>query len=407
MLAALDKGVKGGRWFSLNDKVYEERNLRSAYKQVAENGGSAGVDHVSTTAFGDRLEKEFPQLVEELKQGSYRPQAIRRTYIPKLNSNEKRPLGIPTVRDRVVQTAVKHVTEPIFEKEFSTKSYGFRPGRGCKDALREVVRLLKEGYLHVVDLDWKSYFDTIPRDKLMDRVEEHIADGSLLKLIRAFLEQEIMEDLKHWIPEGGTPQGAVISPILANLYLNPLDHQMEEAGYQMVRYADDLVVMCKTQGEADAALRMIREWAEEAALIVHPTKTRIVDLQQKGQGFDFLGYHFGRTGGDRIRHWPREASVKKLRESIRRHTKRRNGHSLDTIIERVNPILRGWYGYFKHGGPSIMREIDGWVRMRLRSILRRRRKRQGRGCGPDHQRWPNTFFAERGLFSLAAAHASA
>lgn len=207
MLAALDKGVKGGRWFSLNDKVYEERNLRSAYKQVAENGGSAGVDHVSTTAFGDRLEKEFPQLVEELKQGSYRPQAIRRTYIPKLNSNEKRPLGIPTVRDRVVQTAVKHVTEPIFEKEFSTKSYGFRPGRGCKDALREVVRLLKEGYLHVVDLDWKSYFDTIPRDKLMDRVEEHIADGSLLKLIRAFLEQEIMEDLKHWIPKAGRRKG--------------------------------------------------------------------------------------------------------------------------------------------------------------------------------------------------------
>lgn len=401
MLTALETGVKGGRWYSLMDKVYSKDNLRSAFIKVAANKGSPGIDHQTVKMFETNLETNLDRLSQWLQEGRYRPQAIKRVWIPKPGSKEKRPLGIPTVRDRVVQAAVRHVLEPVFEKDFADHSYGFRPGRGCKDALRQVDLLLKQGYTYVVDADLKSYFDTIPHDKLMDRMRNRIADNRILELVEMYLKQQIMETTSSWTPETGTPQGAVLSPLLSNIYLNPLDHLMAQSGFKMVRYADDFVILCRSQAEALIALGLVQIWTGDAGLVLHPAKTRIVDTLAKG-GFDFLGYHF-----ERGMRWSRRKSDKKLKDSIRAKTKRTNGHSLRAIITEINPILKGWFEYFKHGRRSTFDRIDSWVRMRLRSILRKRNGGKGRGRGLDHLRWKNAFFAELGLFSLLTAHRSA
>ncbi len=399
MLAALEYGVQGGPWYSLIDKVYSRNNLWASWSKSAANKGSPGVDGITIDRYEKDVESNIARLNGKLRDGTYQPKGIRRTYIPKADG-KLRPLGIPTVEDRIVQGAIRHVLEPIFEKEFAQQSYGFRPGRGCKDALRRVDALLKEGFQYVVDADLKSYFDTIPHDKLMERVREHIADGRVLKLVAAFLKAKVMEDLKEWTPTAGAPQGAVLSPLLSNIYLNPLDHQMARQGKQMVRYEDDFVILCRSKQQADEALALVQTWVQEAGLTLHPEKTRIVDTAT--DRFEFLGYRF-----DKGRKWPRDKSKKKLRDTIRERTKRTVGVSLSTITRQINPTLRGWFGYFKHADRRAMREIDGWVRMRLRSILRKRRDRRGRGRGSDHQRWPNTYFARMGLFSLEQAHIKA
>ena len=398
MLTALDQhGVKGGKWYSLVDKVHAPANLRAAFARVKANRGSAGVDHVTVERFEARLDENLDQLHVSLRDGTYRPQAIRRAWIPKPGSTEQRPLGIPTVRDRVVQTALRSALEPIFERDFAEHSYGFRPERGAKDALRRVERLLQQGYVYEVDADFKSYFDTIPRDRLLERVATRVSDGRVLALLRAYLEQGVMDGMECWTPTRGTPQGAVISPLLSNLYLDPLDAQMAEQGFEMTRYADDFAVQCRSEAEAQVALAEVERWTASAGLSLHPDKTRIVDTRERG-GFDFLGYHF-----ERGHRWPRAKSLGKLKETIRAKTHRANGHSLDAIIADVNRTLRGWFEYFKHSCRTALRDVDQWVRMRLRSILRKRRGRRGRGRGPDHLRWPNAFFDAHGLLSLYAA----
>ena len=402
MLEALARGVKGGVWFSLIDKVCSERNLREAATKVIANRGAAGVDHVGVEQFEHELEANVARLSAELRTGQYQPRPVRRVNIPKPGSRETRPLGIPTVRDRTVQGAVRQVLEPIFEKEFARHSYGFRPQRGCKDALRRVDELLKEGHVYVVDADLKSYFDTIPHGPLMKRVEERIADGRVLTLIESFLKAGIFDGLTEWTPTAGAPQGAVLSPLLSNIYLNPLDHAMAAAGWEMVRYADDFVVLCRSAEEAQRALEQVQQWTASAGLTLHPTKTRIVDVQT--EGFDFLGFHFETVKDGRIRRWPRKKSLQKLKDAIRAKTKRTNGSSLGSIITDVNRTLRGWYGYFQHSTHGTFVSLDGWIRMRLRSVLRKRTGRAGRGHGRDHNRWPNAFFAEQGLFSLTMAH---
>lgn len=401
MLATLETGVKGGRWHSLIDKVWKPENLRASFERVRRNDGSAGVDRVTCTMFAAQLDVHIPWLESALRCDRYVPQPVQRKWIDKPGRKEKRPLGIPTVRDRTVQGALLNVLEPIFEREFSEHSYGFRPGLGCKDALRRVAHLLSEGCVWVVDADLKSYFDTIPHDRLLAEVSRRISDSRVLALLAAYLEQPILDDLKEWTPEEGTPQGAVLSPLLANIYLNPLDHLMAASGFEMVRYADDFVILCRSREAAEAALTAVRQWTEAAGLTLHPDKTRLVNAADPG-GFDFLGYHF-----ERGRHWPSKKACKQLRVRLRPLTKRTNGTSLGTIISKLNPILKGWYEYFKHGVPYDLKRVDGWVRMRLRSILRKRCKRRGRGRGKDHQRWPNAFFAELGLFSLAAARSQA
>jgi RNA-directed DNA polymerase len=401
MLTALEQGVKGGKWFALIDKVFAERNLTAAFQQVAKKNGAAGVDHVSIRTFEEQLPGIIQRLSKTLSTDTYTPQAIRRAYIEKPGTNETRPLGIPTVRDRVVQAATVNVIEPIFERDFAEHSYGFRPGRGCKDALRRVTELLQQGFVHVVDADLKGYFDSIPHDRLMGRLKEKISDGRVLRLIEAFLKADILDEAKRWTPEEGAPQGAVLSPLLSNVYLDPLDHLMAAHGIEMVRYADDFVILCKTAEDASRALELVRQWVADNGLTLHPEKTRIVD--SRTDLFDFLGYSFRGQA-----HWPRKKSIKKLREAIRKKTSRTSGHSLQCTIIDVNRTLTGWFEYFKHSSyKNVYPELDSWVRMRLRSILRRFSKRLGRGRGRDHQRWPNDFFAKHGLYSLAAARAVA
>ena len=402
MLTALIGGVEGGRWFRLFDKVFAERNLLTAYQQVARKKGAAGVDHVTIKQFGQQIPETIWELSDCLKNGTYRPQSIRRVHIPKPGTNETRPLGIPTVRDRIVQAAIVNVIEPIFERDFAEQSYGFRPGRGCKDALRRVDQLLKSDYVHVVNADLKGYFDSIPHDRLLKRLGTKIADGTLLSLIESFLQANVMDGTETWTPESGAPQGAVLSPLLSNVYLDPLDHLLAESGFEMVRYADDFVILCRTAEQAQAALDLVRMWVSENGLTLHPTKTKLVDART--EGFDFLGYHFQ---GEH--HWPREKSLKKFKDTVRAKTKRNSGQSLPFIIADLNRTLRGWFAYFQHSSRRwLYKDLDGWIRMRLRSLLHRRRG--GRGVARNQNAsftWPNRFFTKQGLFSLATAHASA
>jgi RNA-directed DNA polymerase len=397
MLAALQRGVKGDKWFSLIDKVYSMPALEEAFEAVRANKGAAGIDKQTIEGFAKRRDENLRQIAERLQEGTYRPQAVKRVWIDKPGTREKRPLGIPTVTDRIVQGALKNAMEPIFEHCFARHSYGFRPARGCRDALGRVQELIDEGYLWVVDADLKGFFDTLDHDLVMERVREKISDSRLLNLVEAFLKNGIMEGPEHWEPEEGTPQGGVVSPLLSNIYLNPLDHLMEKTGHEMVRYADDFVILCRTRQEAMEALEEVSGWVEANRLTLHPEKTRVVELSPK-VGFDFLGYHFRSHNK-----WPRKKSVMKLKESVRRKTKRTSGRCMRAISTDLNRTLRGWFEYFKDGNKTTMRELDGWIRGRLRAILRKRSKRKGRARGKDHNRWPNALFEKLGLLSLLRA----
>jgi RNA-directed DNA polymerase len=395
MLTRLEQSEPTTVWFGLWDKVSAVRNLQAGFWSVWRNDGAPGVDGQTVQQFDQRNELELARLREELRTKRYRRQAARRVWIPKPGTTEQRPLGIPAVRDRTVEAALRHVLEPIFERDFAEHSYGFRPGRGCREAVGRIEELLSQGHIWCVDCDLKSYFDTIPHPGLMARVKQRIVDGSVLALIEQCLKAGVLEELKGWQPsERGTPQGAVISPLLANLYLDPLDHELERRGWAMVRYADDFVVLCRTQSEAQSVLAYLRQWTEAAGLTLHPTKTRIVHAAE--EGFDFLGWHFC---GDKK--WPRQKSLQKLQDKLRALTQRTNGRSLSEIIAKVNPILRGWHGYFRESYRTGLSGPDGWLRRRLRALLRKREKRPGYGLSKaDSRRWPNRWFAEQGLFSL-------
>ena len=392
MLTRLTAGESADRvWFRLWDKTSAPANLQSAFHKVWRNGGSAAAEAQTVGHFAKHAEEELSRLAEQLSAGAYHPQPVRRVGLPKLGSQEWRPLGIPAGRDRMVQGALRHVLALIFEAEFTEQRYGFRPGRGAT--------LLKAGHDWVVDADLKSYFDTIPHDRLLALVKARVADRRVLALVESFLRAGVLEEAKDWHPtEGGTPQGGVIRPLLANLYLAPLDHQMAAAGWEMVRYADDFVILCCSAAEANGALAAVTAWVTEAGLTLHPEKTRIVDATQRG-GFDFLGYHF-----ERGMKWPREKSLQKLKERVRAKTRRTDGRSQPAIRADVNGTLRGWYGYFQHSKANVFATVDGYVRRRLRSLLEKRRGQARQGLGAAQQRWPNEWFARHGLLSLAAEH---
>jgi RNA-directed DNA polymerase len=398
MLAALQRGVTGGRWHSLIDKVLRLDTLMLGWKQVERNAGAAGVDRISVERFAQARDYYLAELAASLRDGSYRPQPVRRVYIPK--GKGQRPLGIPAVKDRVLQAALKLVIEPIFEHEFEPRSFGFRQALGCKDALREVDRLLKAGYFWVVDADLQSFYDTIPHAPLLAKVGKRIADGRVLELVQQFLKQDIMEDMTRWTPTSGCPQGAVVSPLLANVYLHELDVEMREAGLVMVRYADDTVVLCRSREEAESALARMRAWVNANGLTLHPDKTHLGDCRVEGQGFEFLGYRF-----EAGRRCVRNKSLKSVRDKIRAKTKRNEGNSIEYVIASLNPILRGWYSYFQHAHRFTFSSLDGFIRRRLRAMLRRQKHRPGQGqCRRDHKQWPNAFFADLGLFTMSEAH---
>jgi RNA-directed DNA polymerase len=402
MLETLEGGITGGKWYSLMDKVWKTANLQRAVEKVAKGKSKKKADGKKCRRYAEQSAQRLPPLQARLQTGRYHPEPVQRIWIPKLGSKEMRPLGIPPVENRVVEMAIRNVIEPIFEHSFAEHSYGFRPGRGAKDALRRVDQLLKGGKVWVADADLKGYFDSIPQDKLMAAVGEYIADGALLELMERFLKQGVMETGKGWSPtETGTPQGAVLSPLMANIYLNELDHYMAQEGWEMVRYADDFVILCENREQAERALNQVRQWVEQAGLVLHPTKTRLVDASQKG-GFDFLGYHF-----ERGHRWPRQKSLEKLKTTVRDKTRRLRPGSMSNIVTDLNRTLRGWAGYFKHSVMNIFPPLDAWIRGRLRTMLRKRHKGKGRARGRDHQRWPNAYFAELGLISLALLRAQA
>ncbi len=394
MLKALSNGVKGGKWFSLIDKVYRIGTLEAAWQKVRAYKGAAGVDKVTVNTFEAQQGKYLKELENELKVGTYKPKAVKRVKIPK-GQGKMRSLGMPTVKDRIAQQAVKMVLEPIFEKEFLDMSYGFRPKKGAKMAIEEVSSLIKEGYTWVVDADLQAYFDTIPHEKLMAKVEQHISDGRVIELLEMWLKQEIMDECKLWVPTVGSPQGAVISPLLSNIYLHGLDVFVTNAGYKMIRYADDFVILTRSRKEAEDALNLVQEWVSEHELALHPDKTHLGNCMVEGEGFEFLGYRF-EAGTS----WVRRKSIQKFRDRIRQETSRVCGKSLDAVIGKLNPILRGWCNYFKGVTKYTLGTFDSFVRRRLRAIIERQNKRRSFGAGWCNQKIPNKFFASKGLFNM-------
>lgn len=394
MLAALENGVKGGKWFSLIDKTYRPKVLMNAWNKVRANKGAAGIDKVSIQMFQARLEHNLAELEHELRIGTYIPEAVRREYIPK-EKGKFRPLGIPTIKDRTAQQAVKATIEPIFEREFLDVSYGFRPNRGAKTAITEVSRLIEEGYVWVVDADITTYFDTISHEKLMDKIKRRISDGRITDLIEMWLKQSIMEECKEWKPTHGTPQGGVISPLLANIYLHDLDVSLMDAKYKIVRYADDFVILTKSKEEAEQALRCVTEWMTHHGLTLHPEKTHIGNCMVEGEGFDFLGYRF--EAGTR---WVRRKSIQRFRDRIRKETSRVCGKSIKEVIKKINPILRGWSNYFRDVTKYTLGTFDRFVRRRLRAIIDRQNKKRTFGAGFSNVKIPNNYFADIGLINM-------
>ncbi len=400
MLSALVMGVQGGKWFSLCDKTFSRKSLESAFARVKANDGAPGPDGWTVSRFDSQAAENLERLHESLMAGTYRPGAIRRVWIPKPGTREKRPLGIPSVRDRVAQTALRAALDPIFEKEFRDCSFGFRPGRSCKQALRRVWTHMKAGKGFVVDADLKRFFDTIPHKVILDGLEEKVSDGKLLGLVRSYLEQGVMEDgvlMPEQADEVGTPQGSPLSPLLANIALHGLDTLVEDSGYAIVRYADDFVILCETREQADLALETVRTWTDAHGLSLHPEKTRIVDTVS-GESFEFLGFLF-RDG----RVFPRKKSKANLRDKVRAKTPRQSGRSLLATIKDLNRILKGWYRYFRDCPPGCFNEQDSFVRRRLRAMLDRRNDKDPAHRGATNQRWTNAYFEERGLFSMAKA----
>jgi group II intron reverse transcriptase/maturase len=377
------------RFYALYDKVYRHDILEEAWRRVRENGGSPGLDGESIEAVEERGVRGFLNgLMEELRNGTYRPQAVKRTYIPKPDGR-KRPLGIPCIRDRVVQQALLIVIEPIFEADFKDASWGYRPRRSAQQAAAEVVKYLNWGLTKVCDVDIKAYFDSIPHGKLMGMVARRIVDGKVLGLIKGWLECAVEEEGSRWKPNRGTPQGGVISPLLANIYLHAVDAAWESRGYrkrsgpnvQMVRYADDLVLL--TNKDACWAMDRLRELLEELELELSGEKSRVVNAEK--ETFDFLGFTFRRVWNrERTKraalYYPSKRSQKRLRERIRKVMHSTNPVSVAEQIERVNRILRGWVNYFRVSNASkVFHDVRWHVEMKLRRVLQRQQHRCGRG----------------------------
>jgi len=351
--------------------------------------------------YGRTLEERLRKVTRKLHEQTYAAQPIRRKWIPKADGG-KRPLGIPEVEDRLVQAAIVRVIEPIYEGKFFEGSYGFRPERGAHNALEQLERQITTGSAYLVDADIRNCFGSIPHEKLMEEVGRELSDPKLLKLIRQFVEADIVEEMERWTPEEGTPQGAVLSPLLANIYLHEFDRQMLQAGYAVIRYADDFVVTSKTREEAERAKETAERILKGMGLELHPEKSRVIDTRESR--FQFLGYEFWPRKGQRPGRQPRQSSTKKLHDAIRKKTPRRAGKALRRVIGELNPTLRGWFGYFRYSFYNVLSGVDGFVRRRLRGILRNRAGGRGMSKGKENSKYPNAYFEKEKLFSLERAH---
>jgi len=372
--------------------------MARAFKRVKRNKGAAGVDGVSIEQFEKNLGMNLAELMRLMKQRHrYNPKPNRRTWIPKGSSRRKdaplRPLGIPGVRDRVAHEVVRQLIEPIFEPKFHPHSCGFRPKRGCHSAVQLVLQAKKEGLGIVVDADIKGFFDNLPQDVIMKAVADEVADGNILEIIRKFLGAGVMEDGKFIDTTRGTPQGGVISPLLANIVLNRLDWALDEAGFYFVRYADDFVILCRTTQEAEKALTLVRAMLQELGLALSEEKTKITSFEQQ---FDFLGFTFKSAHVAM-----RQKAVEKFKDNVRNITQRNQGRSLKMIIDDLNPLLRGTVNYYAKPYTHVLGKLfvwDKWVRHRLR-YCKFKRTRLG---VKQRRRTSIRWFESKGLLSMHA-----
>jgi len=377
---------------SLIDKVWYLPTLRQAWTLVKANHGTWGVDRQSLEAFEAHLEDELLTLQAALKADAYVPLPGRRVYIPKPDGR-RRGLAVPAVRDRVIQTALRLRLERHFEARFAETSYGFRPGRSAHQAIGDVMASLHQGGEWIVEVDIEHFFDTAPHAGLLAAVTEVVADGRILRLVQAFLQAGVMEEGRKRTLVAGTPQGSALSPLLSNAFLNTFDHQMLAHGHRAVRYCDDLVVVCRTREEAEAALEWVHQILEgHLGLRLHPQKTRVVHITE---GFEFLGFRFWRD--DQGLHLePRARAVQALRGKVRWITRRRQPRRLDELVALLTPVVRGWGRYFRIGDlRRVGRRLDRWVLRRLRAFMAKRWRTA------NWRRYPDSFFYYRlGLYSL-------
>ncbi len=370
------------KFFQVIDKVYEMRNLNDAWKKVKSNRGCAGIDKQSIADFQKQSEMYLKEIQRAVKNGMYEPMPTLRRLIPK-GDNKFRPLGIPTVKDRILQQATKNVIEQIFEMKFLDCSYGYRPNKSAQQAVKQIKNYIDQGYIWVIDADVEKFFDSVDHKLLMCFVAEEISDGKVLRLVESWLKAGVMNKGKQEETPVGTPQGGVISPLLANIYLHEMDKQVANIdSIQLVRYADDFVILCKTKEEAERTMKPVKEILTGLKLRLNKTKTKIVNVNR--ESFEFLGFKLKRACG-KVFVTPRKKTIDKFKQAIRRVTWRKQPVKLDEMIGRLNSVIRGWGNYFKIGNVKTMFcRLDQWIRTRVRTFIEKKKSEYAKVRIPNY-----------------------